>query len=176
MSLFIILCIKYTRKCFQLQSLKKRSIQDEQDLLEANAAKENMVQSVRRLERNIARKKEEREKVLNRDNGRGKNRIRRSGIVIIIILLRSSNFYPYCTQERQSYSVQTSNLSWEWRFLNDERIPSHPSFPACAGGSEPHHPRQEEAAAGDGGRPDPGREGGAVSHDEDARSLAQAPE
>ena len=172
MSLFIILCIKYTRKCFQLQSLKKRSIQDEQDLLEANAAKENMVQSVRRLERNIARKKEEREKVLNRDNGRGKNRIRRSGI--IIILLRSSNFYPYCTQERQSYSVQTSSLSWE--FLHDERVSSHPSFPARSGGSEPHHPRQEEAAAGDGGRPDPGREGGAVSHDEDARSLAQAPE
>ena len=110
---------------------------------------------------------------MNRDNGRGKNRIRRSGI--IIILLRSSNFYPYCTQERQSYSVQTSNLSWEWRLLNDERIPSHPSFPACSGGSEPHHPRQEEAAAGDGGRPDPGREGGEVPHHEDARSLAQAP-
>ena len=170
----IMFCIKYTRKCFQLQRLKQRGIQEEQDLIEVNAEKEKMVQNVRRLERNIARKKEEREKVMNRDNGRGKNRIRRSGI--IIILLRSSNFYPYCTQERQSYSVQTSSLSWEWRFLNDERIPSHPSFPACSGGSEPHHPRQEEAAAGDGGRPDPGREGGAVSHDEDARSMAQAPE
>ena len=177
MSLFIILCIKYTRKCFQLLSLKQRGIQDEEDLLELNAARENMVQSVRRLERNIARKKEEREKLLNRDNERGKNSIHRSGIIIVIImLLRSSNFYPYRTQERQSYSVQTSSLSWEWRFLNDERIPSHPSFPACSGWSEPHHPRQEEAAAGDGGRPNPGREGGQVPYHEDTRSLAQAPE
>ena len=64
--------------------MKQRGIQDEQDLLHVNAAKEHMVQNVRRLERNIARKKEEREKVMNRDNGRGKNRIRRSGIIIIL--------------------------------------------------------------------------------------------
>ena len=81
----IMLCLKYTRKCFQLHSLKQRGIQDEEDLLELNAARENMVQSVRRLERNIARKKEEREKVLNRDKERGKSGICRSGIIITII-------------------------------------------------------------------------------------------
>ena len=80
-----MLCIKYTWKLFQLQSLKQRSIQDEQELLEFNANKEKMVQNVRRLERNIAKKKEEREKVLNRDNERGKNGICRSGIIITII-------------------------------------------------------------------------------------------
>ena len=68
-----MLCIKYTWKCFQLQSIKQRSIQDQQDLLELNAAMEKMVENVRRLERRIARKKAERQKVLNRDIGRGKN-------------------------------------------------------------------------------------------------------
>ena len=165
--LCIMLFIKDTLKCFQLQRLKQRSIEDQQDLLELVAAKEKMAQKVRRLERNIARKKEEREKVSNRDNEKGKNGIRRSGIIITIILLRSSNFYPYCTQERKSYSVQTSSLSWVWKFLHDERIPSHPSFPACSGESKPHHPRQEEAAAGDGE--------GDVPHDEDSRGLAQVP-
>ena len=81
----IMLCIKYTWKLFQLQSLKQRGIQDEQDLLDLNAEKEKMVKNVRRLERNIARKKEEREKVLNRDKERGKNESCRSGIIITII-------------------------------------------------------------------------------------------
>ena len=82
-----ILCIKLfikdTLKCFQLRSLKQRSLQDQRDLLKLNAAKEKMAQNVRRLERNIARKKEEREKVLNRDNERGKNRIRRCPVVLL---------------------------------------------------------------------------------------------
>ena len=72
-------CINYTRKCFQLRSLKQRGIHDEQGLLELNAAKEKMVQDVRRLERNIAWKKVER-KESNLDKERGKNGIFRSGI------------------------------------------------------------------------------------------------
>ena len=48
-------------------------------MLELNAAKKKMVQDVRRLERNIARKKEER-KVSNQHKERGKNGIFRSGI------------------------------------------------------------------------------------------------
>ena len=77
--------VMYYWKLFQLQSLKQRGIQDEQDLLDLNAEKEKMVKNVRRLERNIARKKEEREKVFNRDNERGKNGSCRSGIIITII-------------------------------------------------------------------------------------------
>ena len=46
---------------------------------------EKMIENVRRLERSIARKKAEREKVLNRDQKRGKNEIFKSGIISIII-------------------------------------------------------------------------------------------
>ena len=80
-----MLCIKYTWKCFQLQSIKQRSIQDQQDLLELNATMDKMVENVRKLERSIARKKAERENVLNRDKERGKNGICKSGIINIII-------------------------------------------------------------------------------------------
>ena len=80
-----MLCIKYTWKCFQLQSIKQRSIQDQQDLLELNATMDKMVENVRKLERSIARKKAERENVLNRDKERGKNGVCKSGIINIII-------------------------------------------------------------------------------------------
>ena len=47
-------------------------------MLELNAAKKKMVQDVRRLERNVAKKLER--KVSNPDKERGKNGIFRSGI------------------------------------------------------------------------------------------------